>query len=449
MEVCLQDFHAGFRYSPVKDAVDVAIVGAGPAGCTLGALLRQRGYEVVIFDDDKRPKLLVGESLLPTVVDLMRRLEIEDRVKEFSTFKPGVAFMHRGGQRLDFLFPEGVLGKTPNYAYNIPRPEYDNLLRTRAEELGVKFVCQRAKVEKGNAEQEIMLAPESLKAAGMGDQQPKLLVDSTGRARLFARTLGLKADRGKRNDVAYFAHYEGFDCEGSVDGQVVLSILDHGWSWRIPLPGRLSVGIVVDKSVAQKHGTTPEERLEGLIEAEPILRKAGMGRKRVTDVMTYTNYQLITERSHGPGWIAVGDSFGFVDPMLSPGLFMAMHMAELLDRKVFKAGPAVLDRKKVLAAKFSKVEAEMRDWHAAWGRVIEYFYDGRMFSMYEGGTKLRETYSKWALPAVMEKHLSANITRMVSGVSTRSRYGKGLLEFTSKHLVWDVEPPEYYEVKTV
>ncbi|MGB1129205.1 MAG: NAD(P)/FAD-dependent oxidoreductase [Haloferula sp.] len=431
----------------MSDAVDVAILGAGPAGCTLGALLRQRGFRVVVFDDDKRPDLLVGESLLPTVVDLMRRLGIEDRVKEFSQFKPGVAFMHRGGQRLDFLFPEGVLGKTPNYSYNIPRPEYDNLLRTRAEELGVEFVHHRASVEKGEGDREIQLSADSLQAAGLNGVHPKLLVDSTGRTRLFAKTLGLKAARGDRNDVAYFAHFEDFDAESSVDGQVVLSILDHGWSWRIPLPGRVSVGVVVDKSVAKEHGSTPEERLDGIIESEPILKNAGGGRKRVTEVMTYTNYQLISERAHGPGWIAVGDSFGFVDPMLSPGLFMAMHMAELLDRKTFRAGPGVLDHPEKLSASFARVEEEMRDWHSAWGEIIEYFYDGRMFSMYEGGTKLKETYQKWALPAMMEKHLSANITRMVSGVSTRSRYGRKLIHYTSKHLVWDTEPPEYYAVQ--
>lgn len=427
--------------------VDVTILGAGPAGCTLGALLRQRGFRVVIFDDDKRPDLLVGESLLPTVVDLMRRLGIEERVAGFSQFKPGVAFMHRGGQRLDFLFPKGVLGKTPNYAYNVPRPEYDNLLRARAEELGVEFVPYRAKVEKGGADREIQLTEESLAAAGMNGVHPKLLVDSTGRARLFAKTLGLQAVRGTRNDVAYFAHYGDFDSESLVDGQVVLSILEHGWSWRIPLPGRVSVGVVVDRAIAERHGKTPEERLEGIIDSEPILQKAGEGRKRVSEVMAYTNYQLISERAHGPGWIAVGDSFGFVDPMLSPGLFMAMHMAEILDRKVFKGGPRVLSNPRKLAARFSAIEAEMRDWHAAWGEVIEYFYDGRMFSMYEGGTKLKETYAKWALPAIMEKHLSSNITRMVSGVSTRSRYGRKLIEYTSKHLVWDTEPPEYYAVK--
>ena len=172
----------------------------------------------------------------------------------------------------------------------------------------------------------------------MDGVHPKLLVDATGRARLFAKTLDLKATRGDRNDVAYFAHFEDFDAESSADGQVVFSILEHGWSWRIPLPGRLSVGVVIDKAAAMRHGKTPEERLDGIIDSEPMLRKAGMGRKRVSEVMVYTNYQLISERAHGPGWVAVGDSFGFVDPMLSPGLFMAMHMAERISCKESTGG---------------------------------------------------------------------------------------------------------------
>jgi len=167
----------------------------------------------------------------------------------------------------------------------------------------------------------------------------------------------------------------------------------------------------------------------------------------VSEVMTYTNYQLISDRGHGPGWVGLGDAYGFVDPMLSPGLFMAMHMADLLDKQVFAAGRAVLDRPEQLARGFEKVEKEMLDWHEAWANIIEYFYDGRIFSMYEGGSKMSEMYGKFALPLMMERHMTRHITRMVSGVSTRSRYGRGLIAFGAKHLLWETEPPEFYAVR--
>src|ERR1700683_2065154 len=97
---------------------------------------------------------------------------------------------------------------------------------------------------------------------GPGEKQPDLLVDSTGRTRLFARTLNIPAEVGPRKDVAYFAHYEGF-IERPPRGQVVIGRLDHaGWSWRIPLRDCLSVGIVLNKDEAAALGATPEERLE-------------------------------------------------------------------------------------------------------------------------------------------------------------------------------------------
>lgn len=432
----------------VNEKIEVAIVGAGPAGCTLAALLAQRGVRTVVFDDDKRPDLLVGESLLPTVVGLLRRLGIEERVAAFSTHKPGVGFLSRDGSRLDFFFPQKAIKGKPNYAYNIPRPEFDKLLRTRAEELGVSFVKRRAKLEAGTGGREIQLAEESLGAVPeLGGEHPKLLVDATGRARVFAKTLGLGAKRGTRNDVAFFAHFEDFDDEAARDGQVVITTLNHGWSWRISLPGRLSVGVVVDKSALKGHGESAEERLESIIDSEPALAAAGKKRRRVTPVMTYTNYQLISERGHGPGWVALGDAFGFVDPMLSSGLFMAMLSADLLDRKVFSKGVSLLDQPARLAKSLDRMHHELRDWHGAWGEIIEYFYSGQIYSLHAAGKQITEKYGSNALPRMMERHLTTQITRLLSGVATRSPYGRHLLRFSVKHLAWGVAPPEEHAIR--
>lgn len=433
----------------MKNRVRIAIVGAGPAGCTLSGLLAQRGVPCVVFDDGKRPDLLVGESLLPAVVLVLRRLGIEERVAEFSTYKPGVTFLHRRGLQLDFQFPDHKTKDLPNYAYNVPRPQFDCVLRQRAEELGVHFVNRRAELVRveGDPRRELGLSRECVAAAEvLGGELPGLVVDCSGRARVSARVLGIGADRGERNDVAYFAHFENIRSGVEVPGQVVITTLKSGWSWRIPLEGRLSVGVVVDRDAARRLGETPEERLENAIRNEPQMAKDGRDARRITPVMSYSNYQLISERGHGPGWVAIGDAFGFVDPMFSPGLFMAMEAAALLDRHVFSAGARTLDDPVRMERGFNRSIAEVSSWHLCWRELIEYIYDGRLFSLYESGSRLAESYGKFALPRIFERHLTHHIAAMASGFRTRSGYSRRLLRFATKRLMWDVAPPEEYAI---
>jgi flavin-dependent dehydrogenase len=418
----------------------IAIIGAGPAGCTLACLLAQRGMRPVVFDDDKRPGLLVGESLIPSVVPVLRKLGIEDRVAEFSLRKPGASFFHGRGTRIHFRFRDRG-AKAPGYAYNVPRPRFDNLLRDRAVELGVRFIDQRAVLEKSDsAQRDIILAPESLALTGFADQ-PDWLIDGTGRARLFARTLGIGAQRGGRNDVAHFAHFEGFDHDEVEPGQVIISVLENGWSWRIPLQdGKLSVGVVINKDSAKRLGDTPEQRLENVIDLEPLLREKGRFARRVTDVMTYTNYQLISELGHGKGWIMLGDAFGFVDPMLSPGLFMALESASLLDELVFSK----LQPNPRHLARYCD---QLREWHRSWQELIEYFYDGRILRMHEAGSKLAAGKNPLNPAKFMERHMSRVIASMASGTGTRSAYNRNLLKHSARHLIWGVAPAENFAVR--
>lgn len=430
---------------------DVAIIGAGPGGATLAAMLAMRGFKVLIFDDDKRPDLIVGESLLPTVITYMQKLGIEERAKEFSQYKPGVTFISRDYEQLDFYFPNKTLKGLPNYAYNVPRADFDELLRVRAKELGATFIHQRAGVVKSNdPSRELVFDEATLDAVPeLRAHPPKMIVDATGRARLAARALNLEAARGKRNDAAYFAHYRNFEMPpGLKDGQIVISTLERGWSWRIPLPGRVSVGIVLDKAAATPFGKTAEERLEAIIDHEPLLRDAGRHRERVSDVMTYGNYQLISERGHGPGWVAAGDAFGFVDPMLSPGLFMSMLSAELLDTLAFNDGPSSLDHPKKLAERFDHIFAELRDWHASWEEIIECFYDGRMHSLSEARRGIINDSHRFSIAPIMERHVTRQITSIVSGARTRNRYARAVVQFATKHLNVGVKPPAHYAVLT-
>jgi flavin-dependent dehydrogenase len=401
----------------------VGIIGSGPAGATLASLLTMKGVDVTLFDDGRRPDLIVGESLIPAIVPVLRKLGVEERAAAVCQYKPGVSFTLSPDEQVDFTFQSLAGSPMPTYAYNAPRPAFDRLLDERADELGVKRVRARAKVERKDGNR-LQLAEETLaQAPWLHGRQPDLLVDSTGRNRLFARTLEIPADIGPRKDVAYFAHYEGFT-EQSPPGQVIIGRLANGWCWRIPLRDRLSVGVVMNKDDAAQFGTSPEERLEGVIHHDPVLAAAGRNRRRLTEVVTYTNYQLISRRGHGPGWVMTGDALGFVDPMLSPGMWLALRSAELLVER--------LDD-------LPGYSREMRKLIKAWMGLIEYFYDGRIFAMYKTGMFFERKFPG-KIAATMHGFFNRKIACMAAGATTTSRFGHGMLQFMSRPSAWKTDP---------
>jgi flavin-dependent dehydrogenase len=432
----------------MSSSPEIVIVGAGPTGCTLAAMLAERGFATLVLDDEKRPDLLVGESLVPAVVPIFQRLGIEAEVAALSVFKPGASFFVSNGPQLHFCF-ESVRGLLPPYAYNSPRPQLDDLIHRRAETLGANFIKVHAQLEActTDGQPSLRLSAGTKEAAGIAPDCTPFLIDASGRARLFAKAMGIPAQRGDRNDIAYFAHFEDFIHDEVPEGQIIISVLTHGWSWRIPLRGRLSVGVVINKEAAKALGATPEERLENAIKTEPLLSERGKHARRVTEVMVYTNYQLISDLGHGPGWVMAGDAFGFVDPMLSPGLFMALEAARLLDECVFSKGRSILRQPAALARGMDRYVRQMRQWHSSWRELIEYFYDGRIFRLFLSGRSVALLYSKWNVIRWLEKHTTHQIAAMASGAKTRSAYSRGLIRFMSKYMNWNVPPAKTFAVQ--
>jgi flavin-dependent dehydrogenase len=406
-----------------KKVQTVGVIGSGPAGAALASFLAMKGVEVTLFDDGRRPDLIVGESLIPAIIPVLRKLGLEDRVAEIGLYKPGVSFTFGREEEIDFCFKSVEGCDLPTYAYNVPRPAFDALLDERATQLGARRVPARAKLERVG-EEGLRLSDETLALAPwLNGRQPDLLVDSTGRSRLFARTLDIPADLGPRRDVAYFAHYHGFK-EKEPRGQVIIGRLAHGWSWRIPLRDCVSVGVVMNKDDAAALGGAPEERLENAIAQDPVLAESGSNRQRITEIATYTNYQLVSRRGFGPGWVMTGDAFGFVDPMLSPGLWLALRSAELLTEN--------LDN-------LSSYARQINELIRAWMELIEYYYNGKMFAMYHTGMALERKYPVKA-SKVIHKHIETQIACMASGASTLSRYSRGMVKFMARHGIWKSDP---------
>ncbi len=420
-----------------------AILGAGPAGAALAVLLARRGAQITLFDDDHRPALLVGESLVPAAIPILKTLGVEDETATFSCVKPGVSFVWSPADRFAFTFARFAPDVFP-YAYNIPRPRFDESLARQADAAGAVRVVARARLVPAAPDGrggELALAPETLAAAPHLDgRQPDLIVDATGRARHTSRVLGIAARVGPRKDAAHFAHFDGFRWDDA-PGQVLVAPLGAGgWSWCIPLRDRLSVGIVLNQQDAARLGRTPEERLAAGIATDRWLASVVGGGARLTPVASYTNYQLISERAVGPGWVAVGDAFGFVDPMLSPGVFLALRSAQLvadalapvLDRRV----PAAPDR---LATLLRPYAVEHSAALTAWSALIELFYDGRMLALMAAGRDWMANGSGRVKRAV-QHHIERHIALQASGAATTSRYSRGLLRFLARYGLRGISP---------
>src|SRR5256885_7394049 len=101
----------------------VAILGGGPVASTLATLLARAGTHVAILHKPKRAPLIVGESLVPAIIPMLRLLGVEDQVRSFSTLKPGATFNQSETVNLSFFFDQ-LSGDTPRYAYNVPRDRF-------------------------------------------------------------------------------------------------------------------------------------------------------------------------------------------------------------------------------------------------------------------------------------------------------------------------------------
>lgn len=405
----------------------MAILGAGPAGASLAAHLLKANepgspaIRVTLFDGGERPALVVGESLVPAVIPFLARLGIEEEVASYSLFKPGALFRYSQEEVRAFRFDD-VPGATTSYAYNVPRDRLDASIRDAALRAGAHFVPRHGRVERDDGGR-IRLGQQSLDDAGE-NEQPDFIVDASGRRRLVARLLDLPTVEGDRRDTALHAHLEGVGMITPND--IHTDRLEHGWSWRIPLPGRVSVGLVMDSATLREFGADAEEQFDAYLRHDPLLSDWGVTAKRITPVFRYTNYQLRTKRGVGPNWALLGDAFGFIDPVFSSGLLIALDGALELSRAI----------RANTAESLRRYEERNLLQLENWQRVVSYFYDGRLFTLFKIGDDVSRTW----YGRLLNNHFRRHMPRVVTGEATTHRYSMGLIDFMVKYALKEEDP---------
>jgi flavin-dependent dehydrogenase len=305
-------------------ACDVLVVGGGPAGSTTAAMLAQRGLSVLQLEKEHHPRFHIGESLLPANMPILEELGVMDEVRKIGVLKLGADFPQN--DKFHTFHFRRSLGKTPPFAFQVKREDYDRVLFENARRLGVD-AREGVKVDR------IEFKADGVRAFATGEDgaalavEARYLVDATGRDTLLGNQLKLKVKNVKHQSAAIFAHFSGVERrDGDDAGNISIYRFEYGWSWFIPLSdGLMSIGCVCfPEYLKQRRGKTTEFLLATL-ERIPETRARMKNAKIVNEVRVTGNYSYVSTRMAGPRYLMVGDAFAFVDPIFSSGVYLAMH----------------------------------------------------------------------------------------------------------------------------
>ncbi|HKX42840.1 MAG TPA: NAD(P)/FAD-dependent oxidoreductase [Burkholderiaceae bacterium] len=349
-------------------ACDVLVIGGGPAGSTVAALLAERGHDVAVLEKAHHPRFHIGESLLPANVDLLDKLGVRDQVERIGMLKYGVEFVSPTHEHRSYIeFGEG-LDKNLPYAWQVRRSDFDEILFRNAAAKGartiegvhareVAFDAQgatvRAERESGDGEGRTALQRQTWRA--------KFVIDASGRDTLLANQFRCKQKNERHNSSALFGHFTGAKrLEGRLEGNITILWFAHGWFWFIPLAdGTTSVGAVCWPYYLKSR---PKDQslvafFRDTIASCPGLVERLQGATLVDDKVHATgNYSYASTHCAGERYLMLGDAYTFIDPVFSTGVYLAMHSA-------FQAVPvieATLREPRRAAARRAAFERSMR-----------------------------------------------------------------------------------------
>jgi geranylgeranyl reductase family protein len=351
---------------------DVAIIGGGPAGSTAATLLSKAGRRVIVLERDKFPRFHIGESLLPFSMETFTRLGIQEKLRAGFVEKFGGEIAEAGGEKAaKFYFKDGF-GSRTDRSYQVTRSKFDKMLLDHAAESGAE-VREQTAVESVDFDREgAILAlrhSENIRA--------RYVVDASGRNSVIGNKFKLKKSYQHLQKLSLFAHYEGLEREEGIDGTLTRMVRTlQSWFWIIPLENdRTSIGIVLEAADFKGSGLSAEEFFERAIAEQPLVRnRIGAGR-RVSQVYTAADFSYRSERLTGDRWLLAGDAAGFIDPVFSSGVFLAVLAGEQAADVLHE----VLEHPKRARRLFRHYERLVNRAMDVYLRFVESWYAGKEF----------------------------------------------------------------------
>ena len=238
--------------------------------------------------------------------------------------------------------------------WQVLRSEFDQMLLDNAIEYGVE-------VRRGVSVRKVLF--EGDRAIGVAAQNGRndeasahnsletirgtVIVDSTGQRSLIGRQLNLNTIEPNLKKASLFTHYEGGHRDAGIDEGATLIMHTEdkeSWFWSIPLPyNRTSVGVVGELDYLLQNRRDSDGKLdvqkifnEELEKCQPLKLRLE-GAKQLFPIQTTKDFSYRASRIAGDNWVLIGDAFGFLDPVYSTGLFLALKSGEMAADAIIEA----------------------------------------------------------------------------------------------------------------
>jgi flavin-dependent dehydrogenase len=315
-----------------EEQYDVIIVGAGPAGSTAGTLLAQYGHRVLMIEQGKHPRFHIGESLLPMSAPIFQRLGLNLKEQGYLP-KGGAEFINEQTSQ-SVRFP--LDGE--NQPYQVERAQFDLMLAENALKQGAELHQEERVKEIDIQDDGIHVNTDKRTYSG------RYFIDASGRHTLMGKKQTSIKKITNLGRYSLYTHYRKLTSQAAqamhASGDIKILMLDIGWFWIIPLTNnRMSIGLVVQKN----EGLTLKgaELFNHYFQASPFLHKLLEGAEQETSIRTEADFSFTNEKRFGARYACCGDSAGFLDPVFSSGVFIAVNSAERIADRVhqgFKDG---------------------------------------------------------------------------------------------------------------
>jgi flavin-dependent dehydrogenase len=309
-----------------QQSCDVVVVGGGPAGSTIAALLAERGIDVLLIEKDRHPRFHIGESLLPFNIPLLERLGVVDEVDRIGMPKWGVDFVSpTHNKTATFQFGD-AWDKSLPYSFQVRRSQFDHILLRNAATKGAR-VIEGVRVTGLDLDGPGGVTVTAKDEAGEPWQvAARFLVDASGRDTLVATKLGLKNRNRRHASAAVYGHFSGATRqEGRAEGNISIFWFEHGWFWFIPLAdGTTSIGAVCPPAYLKTRKTDVTTFFHDTIAKAPALAARLAGATLTGPATATGNYSYRSSSMSGRNYLMVGDAYAFIDPVFSTGVYLAM-----------------------------------------------------------------------------------------------------------------------------